>query len=60
MESARLRQYDLLGEGAEEMSFGKNLQAVRKMNRLSQEELAEMLDVSLQAVSKWEIGGSLS
>lgn len=38
------------------MSFGKNLQAVRKMNRLSQEELAEMLDVSRQAVSKWEIG----
>ena len=38
------------------MSFGSNLQAVRKMNRLSQEELAEMLGVSRQAVSKWEIG----
>lgn len=36
------------------MSFGKNLQAVRKMNQLSQEELAEMLGVSRQAVSKWE------
>ena len=36
------------------MSFGKYLQAVRKMNQLSQEELAEMLGVSRQAVSKWE------
>lgn len=38
------------------MSFGKNLQSVRKLNHLSQEELAEMLGVSRQAVSKWEIG----
>lgn len=38
------------------MSFGSNLQAVRKMYQLSQEELAEMLGVSRQAVSKWEIG----
>ena len=36
------------------MSFGENLHAVRKMNQLSQEELAEMLGVSRQAVSKWE------
>lgn len=38
------------------MSFGENLQRIRKMNRLSQEELAEMLGVSRQAVSKWELG----
>ena len=42
------------------MSFGSNLQAVRKMYQLSQEELAEMLGVSRQAVSKWEIGVSHS
>ncbi len=37
------------------MSFGENLQLVRKKNGLSQEELAEMLGVSRQAVSKWEL-----
>ena len=38
------------------MSFGENLQKIRKQNRLSQEGLAEMLGVSRQAVSKWELG----
>lgn len=38
------------------MSFGENLQAIRKKNQLSQERLAEMLGVSRQAVSKWELG----
>ena len=38
------------------MSFGENLQKIRKMNQLSQEGLAEMLGVSRQAVSKWEHG----
>ena len=37
------------------MSFGKNLQTLRKKNQLSQEALAEMLGVSRQAVSKWEL-----
>ena len=38
------------------MSFAENLQTIRKNNHLSQEELAEMLGVSRQAVSKWELG----
>ena len=38
------------------MSFSENLQAIRKKNRLSQEALAELLGVSRQAVSKWELG----
>jgi len=38
------------------MRFAENLQRIRKENHLSQEELAEMLDVSRQAVSKWEQG----
>ncbi len=38
------------------MSFSNNLQEVRKKNRLSQEDLAELLGVSRQAVSKWELG----
>ena len=38
------------------MSFAENIKKLRKDNNLSQEELAEMLDVSRQAVSKWEQG----
>ena len=38
------------------MSFGENLQMLRKKNQLSQEGLAEILGVSRQAVSKWELG----
>ena len=41
------------------MSFSDNLKAIRKEKNLSQEELAELLGVSRQAVSKWESGGSL-
>ena len=36
------------------MSFSENLRAVRKEKNLSQEQLAELLNVSRQAVSKWE------
>ena len=39
------------------MSFAENLKFVRKERNLSQEELAEILEVSRQAVSKWEQGG---
>lgn len=38
------------------MSFHENLRTIRKERSLSQEELAEMLNVSRQAVSKWEQG----
>ena len=38
------------------MSFADNLKQLRKEKQLSQEELAEILDVSRQAVSKWEQG----
>ena len=38
------------------MSFSENLKQIRKEKQLSQEELAEILDVSRQAVSKWEQG----
>lgn len=36
------------------MTFGERLYELRKQAGLSQEELAEMLDVSRQSVSKWE------
>lgn len=38
------------------MSFADNLRKVRKERNISQEELAEILNVSRQAVSKWEQG----
>ena len=36
------------------MSFGKRLYELRKNKNISQEELAELLDVSRQSISKWE------
>lgn len=36
------------------MNFSDNLKRLRKENNLSQEELAEKLNVSRQSVSKWE------
>mgnify|MGYP002762078253 CR=1 FL=1 len=36
------------------MSFGENLKNVRKQRGITQEELAETLNVSRQAISKWE------
>lgn len=38
------------------MSFAENLKILRKEKHLSQEQLAEIMDVSRQAVSKWEQG----
>lgn len=38
------------------MNLSENLQNLRKSKGMSQEELAEKLDVSRQAVSKWETG----
>ena len=41
------------------MNTGSNIQSLRKKAGMSQEELAEKLGVSRQAVSKWEMGQSL-
>jgi len=40
------------------MKFGDNLKKIRKRNKMSQEELAEVINVSRQSVSKWESGGA--
>lgn len=40
------------------MEFNETLRNLRKEKGLSQERLAEMLDVSRQAISKWESGQS--
>jgi transcriptional regulator with XRE-family HTH domain len=36
------------------MKFGKNLQYLRKLRNMTQEELAEKMEVSRQTISKWE------
>lgn len=38
------------------MKFGENLKKLRKSRKLSQEDLAEKVNVSRQSVSKWETG----
>ena len=40
------------------MKFCENLQNLRKRKNISQEQLAEMLGVTRQSVSKWESGAS--
>ena len=41
------------------MKFHDKLIKLRKSKGISQEELAEMLDVSRQAISRWELGSTL-
>lgn len=36
------------------MKFGENLKVLRNKKNISQEELAELVGVSRQSVSKWE------
>lgn len=40
------------------MKFGENLKLIRKEKNMSQEQLAEKVNVSRQSVSKWETGES--
>lgn len=40
-------------------TIGKNIYMLRKRQGLTQEELANLINVSFQAVSKWETGGSV-
>jgi transcriptional regulator with XRE-family HTH domain len=41
------------------MKLGEKIQAARKSHGLSQEQLAEQLTVSRQAISKWELGDAI-
>lgn len=42
------------------MTMAEKIQALRQAQNLSQEQLAERLEVSRQSVSKWESGVSHS
>ena len=46
--------YSYIRKGALMMTLGQRIQALRKQRGMSQEALGEVLDVSRQAVSKWE------
>ena len=43
-------------KGVSLMKFGDNLKLIRKNKKMSQEQLAEKMNVSRQSVSKWETG----
>ncbi len=40
------------------MKFGENLKSLRKLKKISQEQLADKIGVTRQSVSKWECGES--
>lgn len=42
------------------MTFGEKLANLRRTQNYTQEQVANLLGVSRQAVSRWENGGSLS
>jgi len=48
----------MVERGNEYMKFGENLKNLRKLKKISQEELASSVGVSRQSVSKWECGES--
>ena len=45
-----------MSDRRDHMEFEKKIQFLRKENRMSQEKLAERINVSRQAISKWEQG----
>ena len=49
-----------IAEWREDMEIGKQIKILRLEKNVKQEELAEYLGVSFQAVSKWETGVSHS
>ena len=49
-----------IAEWREDMEIGKQIKILRLEKNVKQEELAEYLGVSFQAVSKWETGVSQS
>lgn len=42
-----------------QLNIGKRIKTLRKNKRITQEELADVLNISSQSVSKWETGNSI-
>lgn len=57
-EETNLLQKNPEKESCEKMNFAENLQYLRRQKDITQEQLAERLEVSRQSVSKWESGQS--
>ena len=57
--SARV-YWEAKGRGLHMIDIGKQIRAQRLRHNMTQEQLAEALSVSAQAVSKWETGVSQS
>lgn len=53
-----MRNYKSLIKGVDimKLSIGENIKLFRKAKDITQEQLAEMLNVSSQSVSRWELG----
>ena len=53
-----MRNYKSLIKGVDimKLSLGENIKLFRKAKDITQEQLAEMLNVSSQSVSRWELG----
>lgn len=53
-----MRKYKSLIKGVDimKLSIGENIKLFRKAKDITQEQLAEMLNVSSQSVSRWELG----
>lgn len=59
MQPEVLIRYKHQNQGGINMDLSEKILKLRKANNLSQEQLAEKLDVSRQSISKWESGQSI-
>ena len=54
----KLRNFEILKQEVNimKLSVGENIKFLRKSKDITQEQLAEMLNVSCQSISRWELG----
>lgn len=54
----KLRNFEILKQEVDimKLSVGENIKFLRKSKDITQEQLAEMLNVSCQSISRWELG----
>ena len=52
----KCQQYILFVKGEKKMNLGNKILQLRKKNGLSQEQLGEVVDVTRQTISNWELG----
>lgn len=57
--SARLYAVHFLYKGLFEMSFAENFRAARKEHKLTQKQIAEVLNIDRSAIAHYEMGTAL-